>query len=307
MKNTIQAFLLAALLLSGSTARAEDSATLTSVGSDSMDSVMTLWVNAFKKRNPGTDIKLASSGSASAPAALIEGSADLGPMARPMKEPELKEFREKYGFEPTQIRAAIAAVGVYVPASSPLKSITLEQLDAIFSADRLRGSQSSVTTWSQLGVTGELASKPVMPVGRVNGSYPNLYFKQQALVQGNYAGNVEYTADLRSLFDVVAANPNSIGFGELSDGDAKVRVIPVAPAAGAPAIAATNENLIREAYPLSRFLNVYIVRFPDKPIEPTLKQFLTYVLGEEGQKLVTLDGLLPIPAKLAAAELSKLN
>ncbi len=98
-----------------------------------------------------------------------------------MKDNELQAFETKYGYKPTAIPVAVDALAVFVHKDNPIKHLTMEQVDAIFSSTRLCGAKTDVKTWGDLGVTGDLANKPVQLFGRnsVSGTYG--YFKEEAL------------------------------------------------------------------------------------------------------------------------------
>ncbi len=285
---------------------------LTSVGSDTMEGLVQLWVDAYKAVQPGVTVQVSSRGSATAPAALIEGTANIGPMARPMKSNEVEDFKEKFGFEPTQIRTSVSATGIYVSVNNPIKSISLDQLDAIYSADRKRGLPSSITKWSDLKISGELSEKPIMVIGAVPTSYSHAFFRQRVLMQGNFLETVTSAADRKSIGEIIRSNPNAIAYGSLSDYDLNgemsgVKFIPVQETATSRAYPPTPAAIESETYPLARFLNVCIVRHPGKPLDPVTSDFLHFVLSREGQEVVAKQGLSPLPLSVLSAELAKLK
>src|SRR3989337_2688918 len=62
------------------------SGNISSVGSDTLNNLMTLWAESFNKFYPNAKIQIEGKGSSTAPPALIAGAAQLGPMSRAMKE-----------------------------------------------------------------------------------------------------------------------------------------------------------------------------------------------------------------------------
>lgn len=283
---------------------------LTAIGSDSMGSLMRSWVDAFREQDPKVSMQVVSRGSATAPAALIEGSADLGPMARPMKSAELEKFTSRYGFQPTQIRTAIAAVGVYVPVSNPIEAITFEQLDAIYSANRKRGAKQTLATWGDLGVKGKLGKEAIVPIGLEDETQAASYFRQQVMLQGEFSDKVMSTADNRSMMQALTANPNGIAFGEVgqdSPNPERFKPLRITKGEGDPALSPTEANLKSGNYPLARFLNIYIVRYPGEPIESSLGEFLRFVLSPTGQTIARREGLIPLPLDAVNEELTKLR
>ncbi len=307
-------FLVSCFLLGRvSSASAEDEAgkRITAIGSDSMGSLMRRLAEAFRKQQPQVAMQVVSRGSATAPAALIEGSADLGPMNRPMKATELKEFRSKYGFEPTQVRTAIAAVGIYVAAENPLDKITFAQLDSIFSASRKRAGETVVTKWEQLGVKGKFSGEEIVAIGLEAESQAASAFRQQVMLQGEFSDRLLVTTDSRSLAEALRVNKSGIAFGDLtaeSNSEMKsLKRLQVGKDDLSHAVKPTEANVRSGEYPLARFLNIYIVRTPGEPLETSLKTFLSFVLSPAGQEIVRREELIPLPTAVAQEELSKLE
>src|SRR5512139_2369518 len=106
---------------------------LSSVGSDTLANLMTLWTEAFKREYPNVNIQVQAAGSSTAPPALTEGTANFGPMSRAMTDKEIQEFETRHGYKPTVFRVAMDALAVYVHKDNPIESLTLAQVDAIFS------------------------------------------------------------------------------------------------------------------------------------------------------------------------------
>jgi phosphate transport system substrate-binding protein len=283
-----------------------ESGSLSSVGSDSMQDLVNRWVELYKTYQPDVTINIQSRGSASAAAALINGMADLGPMARPMKSPEVEDFRLKYGFEPTQVRTSIASISVYVSKNNPITNISLKELDAIFSETKFRGSKAQLNDWSTLGLRGSFARADLMPVGRVLDSYPHAYFRQRVLLQGKFNDKVLSTASMPAMIETIAANPGAIGYGETGFANEHVKELGIANEPGAEAVLPLIDNILTESYPLGRFLNVYIAREPGESLDNTTRDFLSFILSKQGQEVVKQQGLIPLPANIVLEERAKL-
>ena len=146
------------------------SGNLSSVGSDTLNNLMTLWSETFRKFYPNVKIQIEGKGSSTAPPALIAGTAQLGPMSRPMKGTEVDQFEKKYGYKPTQVRTAVDALAVFVNKDNPVKCLTLAQVDAVFSKSRRAGFKEDVKTWGQVGLTGDWAGRPISLYGRNSAS-----------------------------------------------------------------------------------------------------------------------------------------
>ena len=167
------------------------SGNLNSVGSDTLNNVMTLWAEGFGKVYPGVRIQIEGKGSSTAPPALIAGTAQLGPMSRAMKSSELDQFERRFGYKPTQVRVAVDALAVYVNKDNPIEKLTLPQIDAIFSKTRLGGYATDIKTWGDLGLSGDWAARPISVYGRNSASGTYAYFKEHALFKGDYKDTVK--------------------------------------------------------------------------------------------------------------------
>ncbi len=280
---------------------------VTSVGSDTLGNMMTLWAEGFKKQHPGVNIQIQAAGSSTAPPALTEGASNFGPMSRSMKDKEIKAFEDKFGYKPTEIKVAIDAIGVYVNKDNPIKSMTMQQLDAVFSSAHKCGYNEDITTWGQLNVQGELASKPIQLFGRnsVSGTYG--YFKEHALCKGDYKNNVNEQPGSASVVQSVAKSPNGIGYSGIGYQETGIKTVAIAKKSGEEAYEPTEANALAGKYPLSRFLYIYVNKKPNKPLDALEKEFMNYVLSKDGQEVVVKDGFIPMPAKVVEEQLKKLN
>jgi len=279
---------------------------LNSVGSDAMGELVNRWVDAYQAAQPEVKVNVVSRGSATAAAALIEGTADLGPMVREMKTPEREDFLTKYGFEPTQIRTALAGVAVYVQADNPIKKLSFYELDGIYSADLARGAPQAITNWSKVGVAGALADKPIMALGLLETNYAHSFFRQQVLLQGKLLPNVTSVSSTSSIFETIAANPNAIGVGDIVNYPSTIKALEVSRTQAGPGVAPSMSNIQSGKYPLSRYLSVYVVKEPNEELNAALKDFLRFVLSKQGQQIVGDQGYIPLPAAVAIEELKKL-
>ncbi|SDT08329.1 PstS family phosphate ABC transporter substrate-binding protein [Pseudomonas oryzae] len=281
------------------------SGNLSSVGSDTLANLMTLWAESYKKLYPNVNIQIQAAGSSTAPPALTEGTSNLGPMSRKMKDNELQAFEEKHGYKPTAIPVAVDALAVFVHKDNPIQSLTMQQVDGIFSSTRLCGG-SNVKTWGDLGLTGEWAEKPVQMFGRnsVSGTYG--YFKEEALCKGDFKPNVNEQPGSASVVQSISSTVNAIGYSGIGYKTASVRAVPLVDKQG-NAEEANEANALAGKYPLSRFLYVYVNKAPNKPLAPLEAEFVKLVLSKQGQEVVVKDGYIPVPAKVAEKTLKELG
>jgi phosphate transport system substrate-binding protein len=283
------------------------SGSINSIGSDSLNNVMTLWAETFSKFYPNAKVQIEGKGSSTAPPALIAGTAQLGPMSRAMKGTEIDQFEKKYGYKPTQIRTSVDALGVFVNKDNPVKCLTITQADAIFSKSRRQGYKEDVTTWGQLGLTGEWTAKPISLYGRNSASGTYGYFKEHTLKNGDYKDTVKEQPGSASVVQGVTVDRFAIGYSGIGYATAGVRAVPLAEKEGAQCYEADPDNAYSGNYPLSRFLYVYVNRAPGKPLDPLTREFVKLVLSREGQEVVIKDGYYPIPATIAKEELGKIQ
>ncbi|HEC12575.1 MAG TPA: phosphate ABC transporter substrate-binding protein PstS family protein [Acidiferrobacteraceae bacterium] len=283
------------------------SGNLSSVGSDTLANLMTLWAEKFKHLYPNVNIQIQAAGSSTAPPALTEATSNLGPMSRKMKAKEIAAFEKKYGYKPTPIRVAIDALAVYVHKDNPIKGMTFKEVDAVFSSTRKCGGPKGITRWGGLGLTGAWSDRNIQVYGRnsVSGTYG--YFKKKALCKGDYKNTVNEQPGSASVVQSVSTSLNGIGYSGIGYKTSGVKAVPLTKKDGAPFVAATPEKALSGEYPLARFLYVYVNKAPNKALTPLEKQFLTMVLAKSGQQVVVKDGYIPLTAKIAKEELAKLN
>ena len=282
------------------------SGNLSSVGSDTLANLMTLWAEDFKKQYPSVNIQIQAAGSSTAPPALTEGTSNLGPMSRKMKDVELQAFEAKYGYKPTAVPVAVDALAVFVNKDNPIKGLTMEQVDGIFSANRLCGG-ANIKTWGDLGLTGEWADKPIQLFGRnsVSGTYG--YFKEEALCKGDFRGNVNEQPGSASVVQSISQSLNGIGYSGIGYTTSSVRALPLAKRGSTTFVEADEAHALDGTYPLGRFLYVYVNKAPNKPLAPLEAEFVKLILSQSGQQVVVKDGYIPVPAKVAAKTLQDLG
>jgi phosphate transport system substrate-binding protein len=272
---------------------------LNSIGSDTLNNLMTFWAEGFRKRYPNVNIQIEGKGSSTAPPALIEGVSQIGPMSRAMKKEEIEKFENKYGYKPTQVGVALDSLAVYVNKDNPLKEISLEEVDAIFSKTRKGGHPTDIATWGQLGLKGQWANQPVSIYGRNSASGTYGYFKKHALFKGDYKDTVKEQPGSASVVLAVTEDMGGIGYSGIGYKTSGVKAINVAKKKGEPAYEPTAENVMAKKYPLGRMLYLYVAKEPNKPLPKLTEEFLKYVLSKEGQEIVVKDGYFPLPAKVA--------
>lgn len=282
------------------------SGNLSSVGSDTLANLMTLWGEDFKRIYPNVNIQIQAAGSSTAPPALTEGTSNIGPMSRKMKDKEIEAFETKYGYKPTAIPVAIDALAVFVHKDNPIKGMTMAQVDAVFSSTHKCGHADNVETWGGLGMDGAWVARDIQMFGRnsVSGTYG--YFKEEALCKGDFKNGVNEQPGSASVVQSVSTSINGIGYSGIGYKTSSVRAIALAKDGKSGFVDATAENATAGTYPLSRFLYVYVNKAPNKPLAPLDREFVKLVLSKQGQEVVVKDGYIPLPASVVEKIRAKL-
>ncbi|MBI3600055.1 MAG: phosphate ABC transporter substrate-binding protein [Nitrospinae bacterium] len=283
------------------------SGSLSSVGSDTMNNLMTLWAEGFAKIYPNVKVQIEGKGSTTAPPALIEGTSQFGPMSRAMKNEEIDKFEKKYGYKPTALRTSLDALAVYVNKDNPIKGLSFPQVDAVFSKTRKGGAKENVKTWGQLGLTGDWTNRPISLYGRNSASGTYGFFKEHALFKGDYKDEVKEQPGSASVVQGVTEDRYGIGYSGIGYITSGVRALPLSLKDGESFKEPNMDNVINGSYPLARFLYLYINKSPNKPLDPLVREFCKYIFSREGQEVVIKDGYMPIPVKVLKEELRKLE
>ncbi len=277
-----------------------------SVGSDTMNNMMTLWAESFLKMYPAVNVEIEGKGSSTAPPALISGAATFGPMSREMKKSEIDKFEKQFGYKPAKLPTSIDMLAVYVHKDNPIASLSLKQVDAIFSKTRKGGHPSDIATWGDLGLKGEWANKPISLYGRNSASGTYGFFKKKALFGGDYKDSVKEMPGSSAVVQACSTDKYAIGYSGIGYKTANVRAVPLSQAGGKP-VKAIAENAYNGTYPLWRFLYIYVNHKPNTRLDPLRREFLTYIFSEPGQQDVRKDGYFPISFRIAQKALQEVN
>ena len=281
------------------------SGNLSSVGSDTLNNLMTLWSEKFKQFYPNINIQVEGKGSSTAPPALISATAQLGPMSRAMKQKELDAFESKFGYKPTPVRVAVDALAVFVNKDNPIKGLNLKQVDSLFSKSRRRG-HKEVETWGDLGVTGNWASRPISTYGRNSASGTYGFFKKLVMKKGDYKDEVKEQPGSASVVQSVSVDPFSAGYSGIGYKTASVRALPLAET-GTNFVEPSAQNALAGEYPLARFLYIYVNKAPGKPLDPLTQEFVKMILSKEGQQVVVKGGYFPIAKAVTDEDIKKIT
>jgi phosphate transport system substrate-binding protein len=292
------------------------------VGADVMDEITLGWVQIFRKQYPRLSVTMQARASGTGGPALTEGRAHLAPVGRELLPAEEKAFVDKFGYKPLAIKVATGSVGslgktatsvIFVDKDNPVPGLTMDQLDAIYSKTRLRG-HGDIRTWGDLCLKGDWSARPIHLYGLkpVNGI--EQFLKQRVLLGGEYRDGIEFVKGkgFTHAFTVAAEDmahrPGGLTYALLSNVTGNIKVLPIAEKEGTPFVAPTVENVYSHAYPLSRFVYIFVNRPPGKALEPKVKEFLELVLSREGQDVVAREGVyIPLTPEMVREERAKLD
>lgn len=278
------------------------SGNIKSIGSDTMNNLMTLWGEEFKNFYPASRTEVEGKGSSTAPPALIEGQSQFGPMSRPMKDAEMDSFEEANGYPPTPIRAAVDCLAVYVHKDMPLESISIEQLTEVFSV------AGKDMTWGDLGVDDPaFRSRPVNLYGRNSASGTYGFFKKIALQGNDYKASVKEQPGSSAVVQAVSTDLYGMGYSGIGYMTSGVKAVPVSYSGYEP-VGPSAENAYSGEYPIARFLYLYVNADPSEGItDPLRAEFIKLVFSRQGQEIVLKDGYFPVPAVIAREDLEALK
>lgn len=282
---------------------------LKSIGSDTMNNEMALWAEGFRGFHPGVKIEVEGKGSSTAPPALIAGTSNFGPMSRAMKGEEIDQFEKQFGYKPTQLRTSIDMLAVYVHKDNPIRGLTVQQVDAIFSKTLKGGYGKQIMTWGDLGLAGDWKDKPISLYGRNSASGTYGYFKEHALFKGDYRDDVKEQPGSSSVVQGVASDKYGMGYSGIGYKTSDVRAVPLAHDAGPSPhyVEADAANAYSGDYPMARFLYLSVNYKPGSQLEDLRREFVRFVFSREGQEVVVKDGYLPVPASVAREELKSVG
>jgi len=285
--------------ISGYTKVSGVSGNINSVGSDTMNNLMTLWCEGFRKYYPNVRCQIEGKGSSTAPPALIEGVSQFGPMSRKMKNKEIDAFEKVSGYKPVAVPTSIDTLAIYVNKDNPINCLSMKQTDAIFSKIRNCGGATDITTWGDLNLTGVWQNKPISTYGRNSASGTYGYFKKKALCKGDFKDTVKEQPGSASVVQGITGDIYAIGYSGIGYKTSGVKIVELANEAGQCA-APNLDNVMGGKYPLGRYLYLYVNKAPNQQLDPLRKEFLLYILSKQGQGIVIKDGYLPLPAEKVA-------
>ncbi len=265
-------------------------------GSVALSNLMTYWTQVFSQRNPLITVTIADPGGTAGIEALINGTTDIALTNAPISPKHEEAFEARYGYPPQMIPMAMDAVAVYVNDSNSLTSISLQDLDAVFSVTYSCGeSPQPVQTWSALGVKGNLAQQRITVYGLTVDTGATSLFRETALCGGDFIKDFQALAGPEAVENALISDSAGIGFSSSAMRSAGIHPLAIAPHKDAPAIAPTADNIRSGQYPMSRTLSFVVNRPLNQQLSPALEAFIDFAHSPEGQSIATKASYVSLP------------
>jgi len=287
--------LVAALLAAVVLAPVALAGTITVKGSDTMVNMSAKWASEYAKKNPETKIQVTGGGSGTGIKSLIDGQVNIANASRQMKAKEY-DSAERNGITPVEIKTSIDGLAVVVSKSNPVKKLTYQQLEAIFTGQ--------ITNWKDVGGN----NAPISLYGRENSSGTYEYFREEVLGGKDYAASTKVLQGTAAIADAISKDVNGIAYGGVGYFVSRkdVDTVSVKKKGGFvdPIVnGQINDRAISQGiYPITRFLYVYSNGTPTGEA----KKFIQWILGPEGQKIAG-EEYVPLNPSTVKAELKKLE
>jgi phosphate transport system substrate-binding protein len=273
MRRTI--FLLLLLGLASGLPRAQEKITVK--GSDTMVILAQRWAERYMALHPDQVIQVTGGGSGTGISSLINGTTDICNSSRPMKPSERDKLKQRFGTRGVEIKSAQDGIAIYVNEVNPVQELTLEQIRGIYIG--------RIVNWKEVGGPDQR----IILYGRENSSGTYVYLKDNVLMGDDYASSMQTMPGTAAVVNAVAKDKFGIGYGGSAYGKG-IRELKVKADAATPGYAPTAENIKKGVYPISRFLFLYVRNRPTG----TIKDYIDWILGDEGQKVVVEVGYFPI-------------
>jgi phosphate transport system substrate-binding protein len=277
MKNQILRSALALSLAGAVAIGARAEGTVTVKGSDTMVILAQRWAEAFMAKHPGISVQVTGGGSGTGISALINGTTDVCNASRPMKASEREKLKQRYNSLGVEVKAARDGLAVYLPESSPVDELSLDQVKGIYTG--------RIKNWKEVGGP----DKGIILYGRENNSGTYVYFRDNVLKGQDFAPAMQSMPGTAAVVNAVSKDPNGIGFGGAAYAKG-IKFVKIKTDAKAEGYAPTPENIKAGKYPITRFLYMYLRSRPTGDV----KKYVDFALGDEGQAIVTKVGYFPI-------------
>ncbi len=307
LPSLLSTLFIAVSLLTAHSATADDGASMPAsppptgqlilTGSTDLSNLVALWVEAFRQRDPAVILTVADPGSAVGLESLLNGTAEAVLISTPLYQKQRQRFIERYEYAPSATPVALDGVAIFVNTANPLTSISLPQLDAIYSRNHRCGDNKPIRIWRELGVSNELAQLPVNAIGLSDASGAYYLFRRKALCGGDFRPDVKAIPGLGGVQTAISNDRAAIGFASSALRDPELRTVPLAWHNGESAIAPTAEAIRSGRYPLARTLSIAYNLPSGRDINPALRAFLDFARSKQGQAIAVKAGYVSLPSR----------
>lgn len=285
--------------------------------SDVLPDLVRRWIAGFERDYPHVHLKLSPplAGSLGA-VALAKGNIDAAFVSRELRPSDITLFQAHYGYKPLSVPVSggsyrqfgfLDAVVFVVNKHNPIGQLSFAQLDRILSSTHARSGEA-ITTWGQLGLTGEWADRPIHIYGIKPWNGFEEFVRQRVLStngrRGEWRDGIAFAKTVFPIAGEVAKDPDGIGYTGMAFVDAPVKLLALQAEAGKSYYSPTYENVADANYPLSRLIYLNLNRAPGKRLAPALQQFLLYILSRQGQQAV-LDQAIYLPLRAGQVDDSR--
>jgi phosphate transport system substrate-binding protein len=278
--------------------------------STTMPDVMRRWIAGFTEYYPKVSIQFKAEGGKVAAWDLAAGAIDFAGITREIDPYGLAKFVGKFGYDPLEVPVAGGSYNYkaftdtfvfFVNKDNPLEHLSFKQLDGIYSESRKRGFPKPITTWGQVGLGGKWTQAPIHPWGVKPWNGYERFARLLVLDGGTWRKGLQLKKKVIPLAGIVANDPLAIGYASLAWLNDDVKPVAVSVSDDGPFIEPTFQNVLSRKYPLSRLIYIYVNRPPGKPLSPLMREFLRFIVSNDGQQEVVKDGIyLPLTPGAAA-------
>ena len=269
--------------------QAKAAESITVKGSDTMVILGQRLAEEYMNKNKAVTIQVTGGGSGTGIASLLNKTTNLANSSRPIKDAEAKKARES-GVEITEVKIAMDGLAVVVNRENSVSGLTMKQILGIYTGH--------YKNWKDVGGPDQ----KIMRYSRESNSGTYVFFKEHVLLDRDYAPDCQTMSGTSAVAEAVSRDKWGIGFGGVAyfTKIPDLKILKIKKLDTKPAVSPLKddksinyEQIWNGEYPIARYLYIYIA---GKPV-PAIKKYLDWILGPEGQEIVTRVGYVPLPKK----------
>ncbi|MCM8792498.1 MAG: PstS family phosphate ABC transporter substrate-binding protein [Candidatus Omnitrophica bacterium] len=223
----------------------------------------------FMNNKGEADISVRGGGSGVGIASLIDGTCDIADSSRPIKDTELDKAVAN-GRSPKAHVIAMDGICVVVHPNNPIVELTKKQIKDIYTG--------KISNWKQVGGPDQ----KIVVVSRDTASGTFEAFGELVLKGERVRADALMQASNQAVVSTVSKTPAAIGYVGLGYLTSSVKAVEV------DGVKPSKENVLTGKYPIARPLFMYTDGNP----KGLVKEFIDFILSQEGQKLVEEQGFV---------------